>query len=83
MSTTKYINRVKQGHRFTVLKKNVPVFNISLPELYDMSDIPMATKEDMEDLRKSKTVLSFKKEGGISPADFLKIVRDYDHKHGR
>lgn len=78
LNTTKYINKVKKGESFTVLRKNQPVFNIAMPKLYDLSNIPMATDEDMEDLKKSKTILSFKKEGGMPVADFYKIMKDFE-----
>ncbi len=88
LNTTKYINKVKKGESFTVLRKNQPVFNIAMPRLYDLSAIPIATNEDMEDLKKSKTVLSFKKEGGIPMRDFLHIMDQYEEnliskKNGR
>lgn len=41
LSTTKYINRVKKGENFTVLRKNEPVFMITLPKLYDLSNRPV------------------------------------------
>ncbi len=75
LNTTKYINKIKKGESFTVLRKNEPVFTISLPRLYDLSTIPMATDEDMEDIKKSKTVLSFKKEGGVKVGEFLRNIR--------
>lgn len=75
LNTTKYINKVKKGESFTVLRKNQPVFNIAMPRLYDLSNVPMATDEDMDDLKKSKTVLSFKKEGGIEVGEFLSLIR--------
>ena len=76
--TTKYIGEVKRGASYTVLKKNEPVFTITYPKLYDLSGIPEATDTDMEDLRKSKTVLSFKKEGGIPMEEFVKKMREFE-----
>lgn len=78
LNTTKYINKVKKGESFTVLRKNQPVFNIAMPRLYDLSSVPIATDEDMDDLKKSKTVLSFKKEGRIPMREFLKIINQYE-----
>ncbi len=80
--TSKYIGEVKRGASYTVLKKNEPVFTITYPKLYDLSNIPEATDEDMEDIRKSKTVLSFKKEGGIEAGEFLRMIREV-RKNGR
>jgi PHD/YefM family antitoxin component YafN of YafNO toxin-antitoxin module len=76
--TSKYINEVKRGASYTVLKKNEPVFTIIYPKLYDLSSIPEATDADMEDLRKSKTVLSFKKEGGIPVEQFVKKMKEFE-----
>ena len=80
LNTTKYINKVKKGESFTVLRKNQPVFNIAMPRLYDLSSVPIATDEDMDDLKKSKTVLSFKKEGGIPMREFYKIMEDFEKR---
>lgn len=82
LDTAKYISRVKKGETFTVLKKNEPVFNITLPQLYDLSYIPEATEEDMLDLKKSKSILSFKKEGGIEAGELLRIMNNIK-LHGR
>lgn len=80
--TSKYINKVRSGQTFTVLKKNEPVFTISLPALYDLSNIPAMTKEEKEDMKKSKTAISFKKEGGIKIEDLIKSIQKHK-KDGR
>ena len=56
--TTKYINKVKQGETFTVLKKNEPAFTITYPELYDFSTI----KETNATPEEKKSILAGKKD---------------------
>lgn len=58
LDTAKYISRVKKGETFTVLKKNEPVFNITLPELYDLSSI----KEIIPSLSEKRSIASGRKD---------------------
>lgn len=60
-----------------MLKKNEPIFTITYPKLYDLSNISEVTSADIEDLKKSKTQISFKKEGGVKSSDLLESVNNF------